>query len=113
MLIVDDVVMITETLRDILEDFDYYVETANRGYEAISKAIATPFDVILMDIMMRGMNGMETLKKIKRIRPNATVIMMTAYSVAELEAEALEEGEHSVMYKPLNIEKIIEIIKKP
>ena len=111
MLIVDDEDMITETLRDILEELDYTVMTANSGYEAIDRVTATPFDVILMDIRMPGINGVEAYMEIKRIRPDAVVIMMTAYSVKELEAEALKEGAHSVMYKPLNLEKVIKLIK--
>ena len=110
-LIVYDEDMITETLRDILEEYDYSVMTANSGYEAIDKVTASPFDVILMDIRMPGMNGVETLKKIKRIRPDAAVMMMTAYSAAELEAEALKEGAHSIIHKPLDLDKVIELIK--
>ena len=110
-LVVDDEDMITETLRDILEELDYTVMTASNGYEAIDKVTATPFDVILMDIRMPGINGVEAFMEIKRIRPDATVMMMTAYSVEALIEKALKEGASGVMHKPLNIDKVIEFIQ--
>ena len=56
------------------------------------------------------MNGVETFKKIKAINPDAHVMMMTAYSVEELVDEALEEGAHGIIYKPLGIDNVIDLI---
>jgi DNA-binding NtrC family response regulator len=64
-----------------------------------------------MDIKMPGINGVETFKKIKGIRPEATVMMMTAYSVEDLVAEALKEGAYGIMYKPVNITEVVEFIE--
>ncbi len=110
-LIVDDDEAMTETLSDILEGLDYHVEIANSGYEAIEKVSASPFDVILMDIKMPGINGVDTFKKIKSIRSDAVVMMMTAYSVEELVTKALDEGAYGVMYKPLDFDRVIEFIR--
>ena len=111
-LIVDDDIEMTETLSDILEDSGYDVESANDGFKAIEKVKAWTFDVILMDIKMPGINGVETYKEIKSIRPEATVMMMTAYSVEDLVAEALKEGAYGVMYKPIDVAKVIEFIER-
>jgi DNA-binding NtrC family response regulator len=65
-----------------------------------------------MDIKMPSMNGVETYKRIKKIRPDAIVIMMTAYSVDELIQEAIKEGAYGVLYKPLDLEKVIKLINE-
>lgn len=110
-LIVDDDIGMTETLSDILEDSGYHVEVANDGFKAIERVKARVFDVILMDIKMPGINGVETIKEIKTIQPEAAVMMMTAYSVEDLVVEALKEGAYGVMYKPINIMKVVEFIE--
>ena len=111
-LIVDDDIEMTETLSDILKDLGHHVEVANDGVDAIEKVKAQAFDVILMDIKMPGINGVETYKKIKSILPEAIVMMMTAYSVEDLVAEALKEGAYGIMYKPIDIAKVIEFIER-
>ena len=110
-LIVDDDIGMRETLSDILTDLGHHVEIADDGYKAIEKINAKSFDVVLMDIKMPGINGVETYKKIKSIRPEAVVMMMTAYSVEDLITEALEEGAYGVMHKPVDINKVVEFIK--
>lgn len=111
-LIVDDNKGMTETLSDILTDLGHHVEVANEGFKAIERVKGQAFDVILMDIKMPGINGVETYKEIKSIQPKAAVMMMTAYSVEDLVAEALEEGAYGVMYKPVEITKVVEFIER-
>jgi CheY-like chemotaxis protein len=111
-LIVDDDIEMTETLSDILTDLGHHVETTNDGFKAIQKVKTHSFDVILMDIKMPGINGVETYKEIKRIQPNAAVMMMTAYSVEDLVAKALKEGAYGVWYKPIELAKVIEFIEQ-
>lgn len=111
-LIVDDDVGMTETLSDILADLGHHVEIASDGFKAIQKVKTHSFDVILMDIKMPGINGVETYKEIKHIQPNAAVMMMTAYSVEDLVAEALKEGVYGVWYKPIEIAKIMKFIEQ-
>ncbi|MBW2306806.1 MAG: response regulator [Deltaproteobacteria bacterium] len=110
-LIVDDDPGMTETLADILCDKGYGVNVAGDGYKAIEKGKEGRYDVALMDIKMPGLNGVETFEKFKQISPLTSVIMMTAYSVGELVKEALMKGAYDVIYKPLDIEKLITMIK--
>jgi len=110
-LVVDDLRSIRLTLGGILEDEGYNVVLAENGYQAIEMAKQTPFDLIFMDIKMPGINGVQTFREIKKINPEAVVIMMTAYSVEDLVREALEEGAYAVVYKPFDIEKIVSIIE--
>jgi len=110
-LIVDDDIGMCETTSDVLSAWGYRVEFAENGFKAVEKAREIEFDVILMDIKMEGMNGVETYKEIKRIIPKTSVIMMTAYSVEELVREALEEGASTVLYKPIDMGELIRLIE--
>lgn len=110
LLIVDDDEAMTETLFDILEDLGYHVEVANNGFKAIKKVGTQAFDAILMDIKMPGKNGVDTYKEIKNIQPEAEVMMMTAYSVENLVAEALKEGAQGIMNKPIDIRKFVKFL---
>lgn len=111
-LIVDDDPGMTETMTDILGDMGYTVDVAGDGYRAIDMIKEKAYDVALMDIKMPGINGVETFKEVKRLSPATKVMMMTAYSLEELVKEALKEGAYGIIYKPLNIDKVIEFIEK-
>jgi len=111
-LIVDDNESLCTTLCFILNRKGYATATASDGPDAIKLTEETPFDLTLMDIRMPLMNGVDAFKEIKKFRPDAAVVMMTAYSVEELVQEALEEGAFSIIYKPLDIEKIVALIEE-
>ncbi len=110
-LVVDDLKSSRLTLGGILEDEGHNVVLAENGYQAIEAAKQIPFDLIFMDIKMPGINGVQTFREVKRINPQAAVIMMTAYSVEDLVREALEEGAYAVVYKPFEIEHVVSIIE--
>jgi len=111
-LIVDDNVSLTKTMAFALKRNGYAVTTAQDGHEAIARVKEQPFAMVFMDIKMPLLNGVETYKEIKAIRPDAAVMMMTAYAVEDLVAEALEEGAYGIIYKPLDIEKAVTIIEE-
>jgi DNA-binding NtrC family response regulator len=110
-LIVDDNISQCKSMSFILGRKGYSVTIANNGPEAINSVKKNPFDIIFMDIKMPLMNGVETYKEIKKISPGVRVMMMTAYAVEDLVQEALQEGAYGVIYKPLDIEKVINIIE--
>ncbi len=111
-LIVDDNISLAKSLCFIMEKKGFEVTMAEDGPEAIKKAGAKSFDIILMDIKMPLMNGVEAYRKIKKISPGTVVFVMTAYAVEELVQDALEEGAYSVLYKPLDIEKTIDLVEE-
>lgn len=111
-LIVDDDPGMARTTALILQRKGYSTDVAGDGPAAIEKARRAPFDVVLMDIKMPQMNGVEAYKRLKAIRPGSAVIMMTAYAVEDLVSEALQEGARGIVYKPLDIERTIELIEK-
>ena len=111
-LIVDDNPGMARSIALILEYKGYAVDTAPNGQEALEKVKGNPFDMIFMDIKMPIMDGVETHRRIKAIRPEAVVMMMTAYAVEDLIQQALQDGAYGILYKPLDMEKMIGIIEQ-
>ena len=111
-LIVDDNTSLCKTMSFVLGRKGYAVTTAKDGPEAIERVKEQPFDMIFMDIKMPLMNGVEAYRRVKEIRPEAVVMMMTAYTVEDLVQQALEEGAYGIIYKPLDIEKVIVLIEE-
>ena len=112
LLIVDDDIGMVATIGDVFQDRGYNVTMVDDGHRAIKLATRTNFDVILMDVKMPGINGLETYKEVKEIIPTAAVIMMTADSKEELVKKALEEGAYAVIYKPFNVKRVIKIVEE-
>lgn len=110
-LVVDDEVSLAEVLSDIFQSEGYECVAVNSGKEAIGKVKEMSFDVILMDIKMPIMNGVEAFKIIKKICPDTIVIMMTAFSVEDLINDALQEGAYGVLHKPFDIDMVISRIE--
>jgi DNA-binding NtrC family response regulator len=111
-LIVDDNTSQSQTLALILEHKGYEAVTACDGLTAIQAVTKRPFDMIFMDIKMPLMDGVETYKKIKEIRSDAVVVMMTAFAVEDLVQQALDAGAYGIIYKPLDIENIIFLVEE-
>ena len=111
-LIVDDDVSLSRTLSLVLGRKGYVVNTAKDGPEAIARVEQRPFDMVFMDIKMPLMNGVETYKRTKKVRPEAVVVMMTAYAVEELVQEALQAGAYGIIYKPLDMEEILRLVEE-
>jgi DNA-binding NtrC family response regulator len=110
-LLVDDNGEFLDSTKDVLEDEGYEVFTATNGEDAVRMVGERPFEVVLMDIKMPGLSGVETLIEIKKINPGVKVIMVTAYSVESLIRQALKEGAYSYLAKPLDMIKLIGLIK--
>ncbi|MCM8826761.1 MAG: response regulator [Candidatus Omnitrophica bacterium] len=110
-LIVDDEETIRNMFVDILQDRNYRVDTAINGKETIEKIIEKEFDIAFLDVHMPIMNGLETLKIIKKIAPRIKVIMMDSFPDS-LTQEAEKEGAFASIHKPFEIKTMLEIIDK-
>ena len=110
-LVVDDQRGMRLTLTGIFEDHGYEVVGAEDGYRAIEATTRRDFDLILMDINMPGIDGIQTQREIKRIRPDSLVVMMTGYALDEQVKDALADGVYSVISKPLDVEKVFEVME--
>jgi len=112
LLIVDDDINMLATVGDVFQDRGYNVAMVEDGRRAIKLVSRRYFDVVLMDVRMPGIDGLETYKEVKRIIPTAAVIMMTGDSKEELVKKAIEEGAYTVIYKPFNVKKVIKIVEE-
>jgi len=110
-LIVDDDVDFADSLALALDGRGHQIEIAHSGEEAISKCSSSSFDVTLMDVKLPGINGVESFKQIRGMKPDARVIMMTGFSVDQLLKEAVDQGAYGVLHKPLNLDELITILK--
>lgn len=110
-LIVDDDIAHRTMLR-ILLGWEYEVSEADCGSDAIDKVQKTPFDMVLMDVCMPEINGVEALGKIKASNPQIPVIMMTAYSSSETAAEAMKKGAYGYLTKPFDFDTLRIAIEK-
>jgi len=116
-LVVDDQEGMRQTLGDILSEEGYEVSLVEDGSRAIQKvkeasARKEDFQLVLLDIFMPGINGVETFKEIKKISPRTDVIMMTAYTAEQLIEEAIREGAFAIVCKPFDLRHILEYIEK-
>lgn len=109
-LLVDDNREFLDSVRDVLEGEGYSVATAATGEGALRLVETQTFDVVLMDIVMPGMNGVECLAEIKKRTPGTPVIMVTAYSVESRIRQALDHGAYAVLSKPLDMAKLFETV---
>ncbi len=112
-LVVDDDADFRENLLDILEAHGYAAVAAEDGFKALDLIKRSEhFDVVLMDIKMPVMDGVETFRQIKEIDPDSAVIMVTAYSRDDLVKDALREGAYAIFNKPVEIEKLLGIVEE-
>jgi len=111
-LVVNDEPAIRQILANMLKDRGYNVVMAEDGYKAIEKAKEIPFSITFLDIRMPGIDGVETLKEIKKISPETKFVMMTGYPHKNLEKEAIKQGAYTVIYKPFDRKKVIAIVEK-
>jgi two-component system response regulator HydG len=99
-------------MRAVLQEEGYEVAGAADGPEAIRAVEQEPFDLILLDIRMPGMDGIEALMEIRRISPNVPVLMMTAYASVKTAVDALKAGAFEYLIKPLDIDELKILIEK-
>lgn len=112
-LIVDDAVFMRMKLKDILEKNGYQVVgEAQNGMEAIEKYKAEAPDLVTMDITMPEMDGVTALKEIKRIDPNAKVIMCSAMGQQSMVMDAIQAGALDFIVKPFDTDRVIKSLDK-
>jgi len=111
-LIVDDEKNIRLTLSQALEVLEVETDTAANGEEALAKLKEREFCLILLDLKMPGMDGMEVLRRVREIRPDIRVIILTAYGTIESAVEAMKLGAIDFIQKPFSAEEIRELVSR-
>jgi DNA-binding NtrC family response regulator len=106
LLVVDDDPVTIGLLKEVLSKEGYEVEMALSGEEAMSRGIDRLFDIIITDVRMGDKDGMEVLRSFKKISPETTVIMITAFGSIETAIEAIREGAFDYISKPFKLDEI-------
>jgi CheY-like chemotaxis protein len=109
-LVADDNEDLLDTFAMILKRRGFSVETADNGAAAVDKYKRRRFDVVLMDIVMPEMDGVEASRKIREMHPDTAIILMTGYSDEAQLKLAFDQGTRYIVQKPVKIEQLIEII---
>jgi DNA-binding NtrC family response regulator len=110
-LVIDDEKSVRDSLKMILEYEHYRVELAENGEQGIQKGTELPIDVVLLDVKMAGMDGIETLTKLKQITPSLPVIMISGHGTIETAVEATKLGAFDFLPKPLDRAKVLITIR--
>jgi two-component system response regulator CpxR len=111
-LLVDDERDFAETLAQRLEIRDFAVTTAFGGDEALGLIKEREFDVVVLDVLMPGKDGIETLNEIKGLKPLIYVIMLTGNATVETAIEGMKLGAYDYLMKPTQTEDLVEKITK-
>lgn len=111
-LLVDDEEQFVETLAERLAMRDYDVTTSLSGDDAIEQVRGYNFDVVVLDVLMPGVDGIETLREIKQIKPLTEVIMLTGHATVETAIEGMKLGAYDYLMKPCETEELITKINK-
>jgi len=111
-LIIDDDVKMLELLKKVLTKRGFVVETSSKPREAIEKFQSDGFDIVVTDINMPEINGLEILKQIKSLSPDVIVIMITAFATVSSAVESMKLGAYDYIVKPFNMEEFALIIER-
>ena len=110
--VIDDEPIIHDVLSQLLSSEGYEVVLSSSGEEALEKHASQFYDVTLLDLLMPGLDGIEVLKGIKRIDPQAVIIIITAYASVESAISAMKMGAYDYIQKPFKHEELLLIIER-
>ncbi|HSN57807.1 MAG TPA: response regulator [Candidatus Sulfomarinibacteraceae bacterium] len=111
-LLVDDEEEFVETLAERMRTRGMEVATTNSGADALERVDAEDFDVVVLDLKMPGIDGMEALERIKRRRPDIQVVLLTGYATVEKGVEAIKLGALEFLEKPVDLASLTDAIHK-
>ena len=111
-LIADDEEVMRDSLSDWLREDGYDVIAVASGAEAVEKVKSEPWSVLMVDLKMPGMDGMEVVRQVKKISPELPIIMVTAYATVDTAVQAMKEGAYDYIAKPFDPEQVGLAIRK-
>ena len=106
-LLVDDEKTMVKYLSKRLIKKGFDIRTAYNGLDALEQVKEVDFDVVLLDVLMPGMNGIDTLKEIKKIKPRTEVIMLTGHASVEVGIEGMKAGAFNYIMKPFDPNELV------
>ena len=111
-LVVDDDKVLQESLKSALEYHHFIVDTADNGQEAVNAAYRETYDLVVMDVNMPEMDGIQALTEMKKHDPSLIVLILTAYSNVSDAVKAVKEGAYNYLEKPISSENLVALIKR-
>jgi len=111
-LVVEDDEGMRFLLRDFFEEEGFEVETAEDGSKVVSKLIQKFFDLVITDIRMPGLSGLEILSTLKQIQPGITVVVITAFGSKDVRNRTLARGADAYLEKPIQLEKLKSLVNQ-
>ncbi len=112
LLIVDDDANLVDTFSEYLENFDFALDVAKTGQEALEMVKTGKYDLMLLDIKLPDFSGMEVLKQVKQIKNELPVMIMTGYISTDSAIEAMKHGAHEFITKPFDLDSVMGIINR-
>jgi heterodisulfide reductase subunit A len=109
-LVVDDELIVRDSIKEWLEDEGFEVDMAESGMDALEKLSRQKYRLMLLDVKMPGMDGVEVLKRGREIDPDLSVVMMTAYATVETAVEAMKIGAMDYLMKPFDPEALVVMV---
>jgi DNA-binding NtrC family response regulator len=110
--VVDDESLIRETLAEYLNQEGFPVTVCASGEEAVGLAAESPFDIVLCDMQLPGIDGIEVLDRLLKINPQTFVLLITAYATVENAVEAFQRGAHDYLMKPILLDEVLNKIRR-
>ncbi len=111
-LVVDDEPLIRDTVAEYLSQEGFDVVCSASGEEALEQATARRFDVVLCDVQLPGMDGLELLGRLHRVSPETFVLLITAYATVENAVEAFQRGAHDYLMKPILLDEVLAKVRR-
>ena len=111
-LLVDDEKEFADTLSERLRTRDFDVTTAYSGDEALEKLKEYNYDVTILDVQMPGLNGIDALREIKKLKPLTEVLMLTGHGTVETAIEGMKIGAYDFLLKPCEMDVLLDKINK-
>jgi DNA-binding NtrC family response regulator len=111
-LVIEDDEVLRQLLIDVLSDQDYEVEAAETGEEGLHAMEQDVFDIVLLDINLPGMDGMDVLRLVPARQPDAQVVMMTAFGTVDTAVEAMKQGAFDYINKPFSTDELLLTINR-
>lgn len=111
-LVVDDDRVLQDSVRQALEYHHFFVDTASNGREALDRVATGNYDLVVMDVNMPEMNGIEALEQIKKINPSIIVLILTAYSNVGDAVKTVKLGAFNYLEKPITSDNLVALIKR-
>jgi DNA-binding NtrC family response regulator len=111
-LVVDDEPIIRETVAEYLAQEGFDVAVSASGEEALERATTRRFDVVLCDVQLPGMDGLELLDRLHRVSPETFVLLITAYATVENAVEAFQRGAHDYLMKPVLLDEVLAKVRR-